>query len=177
MKNPSISIIAPFYNEGSSDIINMFFSKLIPVLSSISQDWEIICIDDGSVDETYKKLLPYSKNNERVKIVKFARNFGKEIAISAGFRYSSKQCIIPMDSDLQDPVELIPIMIDEWKNGHLMVLAKRTKRNEGTLKRIGCYFFYKILKLFCDIQIPENTGDYRLVDRKIVDIFTYNSNR
>lgn len=171
MKDLSISIVAPFYNEARNGIIKMYFDEIVPVLESQTQDWEIVCIDDGSKDSTYLELCMHASLDKRIKILQFSRNFGKEIAISAGIKYASKNCVIPMDTDLQDPVALIPQMINEWKAGALVVLAKRSKREEGIIKKIGCYFFYKLLKAFSDIQIPENTGDYRLVDRKVVDVF------
>lgn len=170
-KDVSVSIIAPFYNEAKSNVIDIFFYNLIPAMEKITKDFEIICVDDGSKDNTYLRLLEYAKKDNRIKIVKFSRNFGKEIALAAGFKYASKKCAIPMDADLQDPIELLPVMIKEWQYGHKAVLAKRFSRSEGLLKRIGCNLFYKCMRIFSNIDIPSNTGDFRLVDRQLIDEF------
>jgi len=170
-KQVSISVVAPFYNEEKGGVVAAFFDAIIPVLEKETKDWEIICVDDGSKDATYSQLKDFATREPRIKLVKFSRNFGKEIAVSAGLKYVSKNCVIPMDADLQDPPALIPEMIAEWKKGAMSVLAKRRKRNENAIKQFFYRRFYNLMKIFSDIEIPSNTGDYRLVDIRLVHEF------
>ncbi|MBN2675995.1 MAG: glycosyltransferase family 2 protein [Alphaproteobacteria bacterium] len=170
-KHFSLSIVAPCYNEEKGNAIGIFFNALIPELEKLTKDFEIICVDDGSKDRSYDILCQYAKKDKRIKVIRFARNFGKEIALSAGFRYVSKDCAIPMDMDLQDPVELIPQMVEKWQAGAKTVLAKRTAREGGIIKRFAYIAFHRLMKFISDVNIPENTGDFRLVDRQLVDEF------
>ncbi len=164
-----ISIIVPMYNE--ADCIDDFFKRILPILENTKKSWEIIAINDCSRDSTLEKLHEYNKINARIKIISFSRNFGKEAALTAGLGFCSGLAAIPIDSDLQDPPELIPEMIKKWEEGYKVVLATRKSRNEeGILKSYTASAFYKVIANISKIKIPENTGDFRLIDRKVIDI-------
>ncbi len=166
--SPFITIIAPFYNEGSNSI--EFFKILIPVIEQISTDYEVICINDGSKDSTLDFLNQARKNNSKIKIINFSRNFGKEAALTAGLFYSKGKIVVPIDSDLQDPPELILQMVEKWKAGYDVVYAKRAVRHGETwLKIITAEYFYKFIQYLSDVYIPKDVGDFRLMDRKVVD--------
>jgi len=165
---PSISIIAPVYNE--EDSLSKFFAEIIKVISKITKDWEIICVNDGSDDKSLEILTEQNTQDDRIKIITFSRNFGKEIALTAGLQHSSKDVVVPIDSDLQDPPELISQMVEKWQEGFDVVLATRDNRNNDSfIKRTTANLFYKILKKVSNIDIPSNTGDYRLMDKKVVE--------
>jgi polyisoprenyl-phosphate glycosyltransferase len=165
---PFISIIAPFYNEGNDTI--EFFKCLIPVLEKISEDYEVICINDGSKDNTLNCLNMVRENNPKIKIINFSRNFGKEAALTAGLFYSKGKIVVPIDSDLQDPPELIIEMVEKWKSGFDVVYAKRVARHGETwLKIKTAEYFYKLIQYLSDVYIPRDVGDFRLMDRKVVD--------
>jgi glycosyltransferase involved in cell wall biosynthesis len=163
-----ISIVAPFYNESES--IGAFFKAVIPVLKRTKLSFEILCVNDGSKDDTLKTLVAFKKKYSQIKIINFSRNFGKDAALSAGLDFAEGKCVVPIDSDLQDPPELIVDMLKKWKEGTEVVLAKRVDRSDDTvLKRATAGLFYKIYNLLSDPQLPENVGDFRLMDRKVVD--------
>jgi glycosyltransferase involved in cell wall biosynthesis len=164
-----ISIVVPFYNESQS--VDIFFKKVIPILRKIKFSFEIMCINDGSKDDTLLKLIAAKNNISEIKIIDFSRNFGKDAAMTAGMDYAEGKCVIPMDCDLQDPPDLIAEMIDKWKDGADVVLAQRVDRSKDTFfKRFTSGLFYKIYNLLSELPLPENVGDYRLMDRKVVDI-------
>ena len=121
-----ISAIVPLYNE--SDGVEQLFTRLIPVLSQLQLDYEVICINDGSKDDTLAQLIGFSQENPRIKIVNLSRNFGKEIALTAGLDYASGAAVIPIDADLQDPPELIVRLIEKWREGYDVVYATRRRR-------------------------------------------------
>ncbi len=166
--NPiDLSIIAPMYNEESN--IDYFFETLIPVLSSLCLEYEIICINDGCKDRTLEKLITYHQNNPRIKIISFSRNFGKEIALTAGLHNSNGKAIIPIDTDLQDPPELIAGLVEKWREGYDVVYAVRRRRlGESTFKRLTANVFYRFINFISDTPIPKDTGDFRLFDRRVV---------
>ena len=165
-----ISLIVPCYNEASN--IETFYNSFVNTFHSIENQYiyEIIFIDDGSEDETLDKMISLAKNDHNIKIIELSRNFGKEAALTAGLDVSSGDAIIPIDADLQDPVELILEMISVWNSGAEIVLAKRINRSEDSwLKRVTASFFYKIHNSISDIKIPNNVGDFRLMDRSVVN--------
>ncbi|MBQ3565336.1 MAG: glycosyltransferase family 2 protein [Alphaproteobacteria bacterium] len=167
--NRKISIVLPCYNESES--IDNFFEVVIPVLSSVSSEFEIVCINDGSRDDTFEKLKAQRKKFSQIKIIDFSKNFGKDAAMTAGIDFATGDCVIPMDVDLQDPPELIPEMVKLWKDGADVVLAKREDRSDDTfVKKITAGLFYKVFNKLSDLKIPENVGDFRLMDRKVVDV-------
>ena len=169
MKDFKISIVTPFFNEAGS--ICSFFESIFRILDNQKFSYEIICIDDGSSDQTLENLKKFAIGNKNIKIISLSRNFGKEYALTAGIDAAQGDAVIPIDADLQDPPELIPLMVDEWLKGFPVVLAKRASRITDTkFKRGTAHFFYKIINVLSDVSIPENTGDFRLMDRQVVDI-------
>lgn len=166
---PEISIVVPFYNESAS--IKVFFEKVIPILRQTKSSFEIVCVNDGSRDDTLEKLLSEKKKFSEIKIVDFSRNFGKDAALTAGIDFSEGNCVIPMDCDLQDPPKLIIDMIKKWKEGFDVVLARRADRSsDGFIKRITAKLFYDFYNSMTYFPLPKNVGDFRLMDRKVVEI-------
>jgi glycosyltransferase involved in cell wall biosynthesis len=163
-----ISIIVPALNEKEN--ISSFVDEVEQHLSTVCASWEILFIDDGSTDGTYEEIGRIAKINKKIRAVKFARNFGKEVALSAGFEFARGDAVIPMDADLQHPPELISEMIEIWREGVPMVIPVREHRQDnGLLSRFFAPLFYKIIKKMSKIDIVPNAGDYRLLDRKVVD--------
>ncbi|MBU3604088.1 glycosyltransferase family 2 protein [Polynucleobacter sp. AP-Kaivos-20-H2] len=165
-----ISVVAPFFNEG--DGVTHFYREMCSIFASLSQyDFELVCVDDGSSDDTLSYLIELANTDNRVKVIEFSRNFGKEAALTAGIDYATGGAVIPIDSDLQDPPELIGEMIELWRSGAEVVLAKRVDRSSDTaLKRMTASAFYRIHNLLSsETLIPENVGDFRLMDRVVVD--------
>jgi len=163
----TISLVIPFYNEG--DTVLDFFKQIFPVVDSIKQyNFEFICVDDGSSDDTFANLLKIK--DARVKIIQLSRNFRKEAALTAGIDFATGDAVIPIDADLQDPPELIAAMLQKWEEGFEVVLAKRKSRStDSWLKRNSAKCFYKIHNYLADFKIPDNVGDFRLMDRVVVD--------
>src|SRR3990167_2883416 len=164
-----ISIIVPVYNEGEN--INHFFSTIIPILKSTGNLFEIICINDGSFDNTLDQLIQMKQQFTFLKIVDLSRNFGKEAALTAGLLLAKGDAVIPIDVDLQDPPEVILKLIEQWNNGYEVVLAKRVDRTQDSFtKRFSSFLFYKLQSKLSSIPMVENVGDFRLLDRKVVAV-------
>ena len=164
-----LSIVMPIYNEGS--LIEQVISELINVLDFQNFNYEIICINDGSIDNTSNVLDTLYKKNKSLIIINLSRNFGKELALSAGIDYASGDAVVPMDADGQHPPNLIPDMVEMWKKGYEVVLAKRNnRRSENFLMGIVKRIYYKILNFTSEIHIPENVGDFRLMDKSVVEV-------
>jgi glycosyltransferase involved in cell wall biosynthesis len=164
----SISIVVPMHNERES--IRIFFDRLEPVLEGLDGDYEIVCINDGSKDNTLELLIAENARNPRVKVIDLSRNFGKEAALTAGLDLSSGDCVVPIDADLQDPPELIPEMLEKWQDGYEVVLAVRSDRNSDTLaKRTTANLFYRLMGKIGEVELTANAGDFRLMDRCVVD--------
>lgn len=166
---PDLSIIVSMYNE--EDSLGLFFKTINKTLNKLKKyTYEIICIDDGSIDKTFSLLEEYAKSDERIKVIKFSRNFGKEYGVMAGLKFCSGRCAIPMDVDLQDPPELILDFVKKWEEGYDMVYGIRSDRGSDTfLKRWTAKLFYKTYNLMTKSPIPYNAGDYRLIDRKVIN--------
>lgn len=166
---PDVSLIVSMYNEEES--LKVFFEEIEKVMKKIPEySYEIVCIDDGSKDDTYAMLCQYAKKNKRIRVIKFSRNFGKEYGMMAGLKFCRGDAAIPMDVDLQDPPELIIKFIEKWKEGYDMVYGIRSDRQSDTfLKRMTAKLFYKIYNLMTRSPIPYNAGDYRLIDRKVIN--------
>ncbi|HEF4745662.1 TPA: glycosyltransferase family 2 protein [Burkholderia multivorans] len=164
-----ISLVVPFYNE--SDVIDAFFREVPKVLETIDHvDYEIVCVNDGSKDNTLELLSAAALDNPKIKVVDLSRNFGKEAAMTAGIDIATGDAVIPFDADLQDPPELIPALVNKWRAGHDVVIARRTERKSDTYaKRQTATLFYRIHNLISDVKIPENAGDFRLMSRQAVD--------
>jgi len=163
-----LSIVAPFFNEAEN--VAGFRAALLHVLDAIpGTAWEIICVDDGSTDATLPALIALT-TDPRFKIIELSRNFGKEAALTAGLDATHGDAVIPIDADLQDPPELIPEMIAAWRNGAEVVLARRSDRSsDGMMKRKTAAWFYRLHNRLSKTRIPENVGDFRLMDRSVVE--------
>lgn len=169
MINKIVSIVISAYNEEEN--INKLYEELSKVIKDIKGvNFEIIFVNDGSTDYTFRKLKNLQKKDKNVKIVNFVRNYGHEIAMTAGMDYAKGDAVIFMDADLQHPPVYIAEMIEKWQNGADIVLTKRLS-NQGTSKfyKFCASLFYKILNFLSDIKIPEKTPDFRLIDRKYID--------
>ena len=148
------------------------YSKMTEVLQKINEyDYELICVDDGSRDKTLQILEQLAVNDEKLKVISFTRNFGHQCAVAAGLKYVSGDVVVIIDADLQDPPELIPEMLKLWEQGNEVVYGKRKNREgESAFKLFTAKIFYKTLNALSDVDIPRDTGDFRLVDRKVVDV-------
>ena len=166
---PLVSIVTPFYDEGEG--VKHFYQVIAQTMGNLSDfDFEIVCVDDGSRDNTLEQLIEISKTDPRVTVLEFSRNFGKEPAMTAGIDAASGDCVIPIDADLQDPPALISQMLQKWQEGAEVVLAKRVDRSSDSYaKRTTAVMFYRLHNALSHLQIPENVGDYRLMDRVVVD--------
>lgn len=165
---PVISIVIPCYNEAAN--LTPLFTRLAETLDPLELNYEVICINDGSRDQTLIHLIEEHQRNPRIKVINFSRNFGKEIALTAGIEHSQGQAVIPLDADLQDPPELIPEMISRWQEGFDVVYAtRRTRIQDSWLKRMTAQGFYRVMAWLSDTPIPANTGDFRLLDRAVVN--------
>ena len=169
MAAPTLSIVAPAYNEERN--LPAFLAAMIPVLESIGETFEIVFVDDGSRDQTLAMLAAAASQDPRIKVVALARNFGKDIALSAGLAHATGQAVIPIDCDLQHPPELIPQFVAKWREGFDMVIGVRSKRDEeGYVRRTLSRTYYKVMRFMTSVEIPPNAGDFRLLDRKILDV-------
>jgi len=166
--NFRLSIVVPMYNE--SEVCDIFFERTLPILEKITPDFEIICVDDGSRDNTPLLLVAAHRRDKRIKIVSLSRNFGKEIALTAGIDHATGDAVIPIDADLQDPPELIGDLVAKWREGYDSVIAVRTDRtSDGYFKRATAQMFYRVIGKLSEIPILANAGDFRLLDRVVVD--------
>lgn len=165
-----ISLVSPFYNEEKG--VANFFDRINEVFKDLQDGYEleVVCVNDGSRDNTYGELLKAKQENQYITIVDLSRNFGKESAISAGLDFATGDAIIPIDSDLQHPPEVIHELVQEWEDGAEVVLAKRVDRDtDRTLQKITANLFYRVHNKISDIEIPADVGDFRLMDRKVVE--------
>lgn len=163
-----LSIAVPVYNE--EDAIPVFLQRIVPILHGITEDFEIVFVNDGSRDRTLDVLVVAHQADKRIKVIDLSRNFGKESALTAAIAFASGRAVIPIDVDLQDPPGLIPVLVDHWRQGFDVVLAKRIDRSaDSAWKRLTSALFYKFIDRLSDIEIPENVGDFRLMDRRVVD--------
>jgi polyisoprenyl-phosphate glycosyltransferase len=164
---PLLSIVVPVFNEEAS--VALFVATIRPVLEAISADWEIVFVNDGSRDSTLAVIRAAHATEPRVRGLDFSRNYGKEIALSAGLDHARGRAVIPMDVDLQDPPELIAAMVEKWREGFDVVLAQRSDRSsDGAMKRGTARLFYKVIARLSDTLIPADVGDFRLIDQSVV---------
>lgn len=165
---PKISIVAPVFNE--IDCLDKLYSQIETVMESGGFLWELILVDDGSQDGSTEKIRELAKNDKRIRPVIFARNFGHQIAVTAGLDYSRGDAVVIIDADLQDPPEVILELVKKWEEGYQVVYAVRSEREGETwFKRMSASLFYRIIYRITDVKIPLDTGDFRLLDRKVVD--------
>ncbi len=167
-KEALISIIVPVYNEEAA--IDIFFAEMRKFLATCSYQYEIICVNDGSSDNTLDILKKYANEDKRIKAVSFSRNFGKERALYAGLKYSSGEAVIPIDVDLQNPPMTIKTFLEKWEEGYDIVYGVRENReNESRLRRFLSKKFYEFYNLISEQKAPYNAADFRLMDRKVVN--------
>lgn len=166
---PVLSVVVPFYNEEGN--VDALFARLLPVLDGLGETWEVVCVNDGSADATLERLLACRTRESRIRIVDFSRNFGKECALSAGLDQARGQAVVVMDADLQHPPETIPALLDKWREGYEMVYAVRHARTgQSPLYRLFARLFYAIMGKLSDVSLPAEVGDFRLLDRSIVEV-------
>lgn len=162
------SIIIPIYNE--EQIIPELHRRLKNVFDSINSEIEVIFVDDNSTDSSFSLIEEINRNDKRFKLLRLARNFGHQVAISAGMEYSQSEAVILMDGDLQDPPELLPEMMRKWEDGFQVVYTIKKSRKENAIKRFAFSSFYKLMHMFSSISIPMEAGNFSLMDRKVVDV-------
>ncbi len=163
-----ISIVIPVYNE--EEVIRTSYARLTSVMQNSGEAYELLFIDDGSRDKSASILASFAKEDPHVRLICFSRNFGHQIAITAGMDYAKGDATVVIDADLQDPPEVIPDMIAKWKEGYHVVYGKRIKRHGETIfKKVTAKLFYRLLKRMTPVDIPTDTGDFRLLDRKVCD--------
>ncbi len=171
MKSMAItySIVAPIYNE--IDNLSVLYRRVSEVMESSDETWELVLVDDGSTDGSTEKIRELAEADARVRPVIFARNFGHQIAITAGWDYARGDAIVIIDADLQDPPEVILELAKKWKEGYEVVYAVRAEREgESWFKKFTAAVFYRLIYSITDVKIPLDTGDFRLMDRKVVDV-------
>jgi glycosyltransferase involved in cell wall biosynthesis len=166
--HPTLSVVAPCFNE--EGVLHELYRRISQVLGDSSESWELVLVNDGSRDRTPEIMRELHAQDERVKVVDFARNFGHQIAVTAGMDYARGDAVVLIDADLQDPPELILEMLAKWREGYEVVYAIRAERKGETwFKEFTAKAFYRIIYKITDIDIPMDTGDFRLMDRKVVN--------
>ncbi|HFO1051190.1 glycosyltransferase family 2 protein [Bacillus cereus group sp. MYBK111-1] len=171
-----ISVVVPMYFE--EEVAQECYNRLKSVMLQNNINYEFVFVNDGSTDRTMEILSEIAANDYRTKIVNFARNFGHQVAVTAGIAAAKGDAIVIIDADLQDPPEVIPELIAKWEEGYEVVYAKRKQRKGETwFKLLTAKYFYKFLNYMSDIDIPKDTGDFRIIDRKIADVFNQMTER
>lgn len=165
-----VSIVAPFFNE--SEGVELYFAHITAVVDTIAGlTFEFVCVDDGSRDDTLTRLLAAAQREPRIRVLELSRNFGKEAALTAGIDHACGDAVVPIDADLQDPPELIPALIEKWLAGAEVVVARRAdRRADSWIKRKTAEWFYRLHNELSDVKIPQNVGDFRLMDRCVVEV-------
>lgn len=165
-----ISVVVPMYFE--EEVAQECYNRLKSVMKENQYNYEFVFVNDGSTDRTMDILLEIALNDKKVKVINFARNFGHQTAVTAGVDYATGDAIVIIDADLQDPPEVIPDLVAKWQEGYDVVYAKRkTRKGESWFKLVTAKYFYKFLNYMSDIDIPKDTGDFRIIDRKVADVF------
>lgn len=178
MNNVTISVVVPMYNE--EEVMRETYKRLTKVMMATGETYELIFVNDGSKDKTRLVALDICKDDKNVKLIDFARNFGHQVAITAGMEHASGDAVVVIDADLQDPPEVIPEMIAKWREGYEIVYGKRKAREGETFfKKFTAKAFYRILNLLTSVDIPLDTGDFRLIDKKVCKTYCklYEHNR
>jgi dolichol-phosphate mannosyltransferase len=167
--NITYSIIAPIYNE--IDNLPLLYRRVTEAMDTMGKRWEFILVDDGSTDGSTQKIRELAESDSRVRPVIFARNFGHQIAITAGWDYARGDAVVIIDADLQDPPEVILDLAKKWQEGYEVVYAVRAEREgESWFKKFTASMFYRLIYRITDVKIPVDTGDFRLMDRKVVNV-------
>jgi polyisoprenyl-phosphate glycosyltransferase len=166
---PQYSLIIPIYNE--SENIPELYRRVSAIMDCLDGPSELVLIDDGSRDTSLKQIRDLRRQDQRVCYLSFARNFGHQVAVTAGLNFARGKAVIVLDADLQDPPELIPEMLELWRQGYHVVYAQRTRRHrENWFKRWTAFWFYRLLNRLADVEIPPDTGDFCLMDRQVVSV-------
>lgn len=165
---PDLSVVLPVYNEAEN--ISVLYGRLVSVLEKENLDFEILFVDDGSNDESAQKLSDLEASDVRVQVIGLARNFGHQVAITAGLDFARGKAVAVMDADLQDPPEVLPDFIRKWREGYDVVYAVREQRKEAWLKKTSYAAFYRLLCHVSNIEIPLDAGDFCVMDRRVVDL-------
>jgi len=171
MKNGPVtfSVVAPIYNE--YDNLPVLYDRVREVMAATGETWELVLVDDGSTDASTERIRSLAEKDKHVRPVIFARNFGHQIAVTAGLDYARGRAVIIIDADLQDPPEVIPDLVAKWHQGYEVVYAVRAEREgESWFKRLTADIFYRLIYRITDVKIPLDVGDFRLLDRKVVDV-------
>ncbi len=164
---PTVSVVVPIFNEEA--VIPELYRRMTEVMDRIGESWELICVNDGSRDRSVELLRELHETDPRIKLVTFSRNFGHQIAITAGMDYAQGDAVVIIDADLQDPPELIETMLARWREGYEVVYAVRAeRRGESFFKLWTARAFYRMLRRITDVDIPLDAGDFRLMDRRVV---------
>ncbi len=162
-----LAVIAPFYNEGRQ--ADRFLERLTAVLAGMAVDWRVICVNDGSADDTLSRLIAAHVREPRIQIIDLSRNFGKEFALTAGLDHSDADAVVLIDSDLQHPPEMLPAMVAKWREGYEVVYMVRQSRGDiGVLGGLGRRLFYLLFRFASDVKLPPEAGDFRLLDASVV---------
>lgn len=165
--DPLLSVVLPVFNEQA--VLPLLKQRLVPVLDGLGVRWEAIFVDDGSVDASLALLRDMHRDEPRFKAISFSRNFGHQIAVSAGLMESSGDAVAVLDADLQDPPELLAAFLTRWREGYDVVYGVRRKRKEGLIKRGAYFLFYRVMRALVDFDLPLDSGDFCLMDRRMVD--------
>lgn len=167
--DPVLSLVVPMFNEASN--VDGLFARLAEVLGALGVTYEIVCVDDGSRDDTVARVVDHHRRDPRIKVVELSRNFGKELALTAGLQHTAGQAVVMIDADLQHPPEVIGDMLEKWRQGYEMVIALRRGRDdESPFKRNAAEAFYSLFARVSEVRLPRGAGDFRLLDRKVVDV-------
>jgi glycosyltransferase involved in cell wall biosynthesis len=168
LSKPTLSVVIPVYDE--EDSLPVLYERLTTTLEEAEPSYEILFVDDGSRDGSPAVMRSLAENDRRLAVIELARNFGHQVAISAGLDYAQGNAVIIMDADLQDPPEVLPQFIEKWQQGHEVVYAVRQRRKEGWVRRTTYAAFYRLLQRIANIEIPLDAGDFCIMDRRVVDI-------
>lgn len=170
LSHPELSLAIPCYNEEA--VLDIFINRIREILKPTEITYEFVFVDDGSQDKTLEKLKQLRADDSRIKIISLSRNFGKEAALSAALTHCLGNAVVPIDADLQEPPELLPEMITLWKEGYEVITARRNSRSsDSASKRLTARGFYRIFNMISTTKLPYDTGDFRLMDRKVVEAF------
>ncbi|MFT4572173.1 MAG: glycosyltransferase involved in cell wall biosynthesis, partial [Candidatus Binatia bacterium] len=164
----TISVVVPIYNE--EETLDRLLERLVPALDGIGEPWEALFVNDGSVDASEKMLRAFHEKDPRLKVLNFSRNFGHQVAVTCGLDYAIGDAVIVMDGDLQDPPEILAGMVARWREGYEVVYAIRQQRKENIFLRAGYRSFYWLLNRVSYLDIPLDSGDFSLMDRRVVDV-------
>lgn len=166
---PLFSFVLPVFNEEAT--LTETYRRLLRVMEELKAEVEIILVDDGSRDRSLELMRDLRLHDSRVRYISLARNFGHQVAVTAGLRFAQGEAVVVLDADLQDPPALIPALVGKWREGYHVVYAQRTARQrESAAKKLFAYFFYRVLRLLTNVDMPADTGDFCLMDRKVVNV-------